>query len=83
MTSCEEDAVCHHDLPDGPEVDVDLLGADGLGQGPGPGQEEGPDPPVEPEQGGAPHRVRHHLRADLHTPGHAAHGEAGVVKPES
>ena len=72
---------CHHDdLLDSPEVDVDLVSAQF--RGPALYKEQGPDSPVEPDQGGASHCVRDHLRADGDTPGHTAHSEARVIKPE-
>ena len=76
VATCEEDAIISSlDILDSPEVDVDLVSADCRGRGPAPGQEEGPDPPVELDQGGPPGDVRDHLRGDLHTPRHAANSE--------
>ena len=65
---------------DSPEVDVDFVWAEL--RGPGLGQQQRLDSPVEPEQGGPPGGVWDHLRGEGDTAGHAAHWEAGVIKPE-
>ena len=83
VAKCEEDVIILSlDILDSPEVDVDLVSADCRGRGPAPGQEEGPDPPVELDQGGPPGGVGDHLRGDLHTLGHAAHSETRVIKSD-
>ena len=74
---CKENVIISSlEILDSPEVDVDLVSANCRGRGPAPGQEEGPDPPEELDQGGPPGGVGDHLRGDLHTPGHTAHSEA-------